>query len=201
MKNLSKEQEYLITMKNNHRVSNESVSDKNRGSLVWEHIRRLKDCERLNGVPKIKRYSTAEHCFYTGIIFERLATMENISVSRDEIQWVYRHDLLETVTGDVLYPAKNYNDTTKKYMEYLEIELVKGEYRYIEQYSDSYAKKWFGGEAWVLFEAADLLELFYFCREEIDLGNTNSIINNIYQNCIAILRDSIFESVRELLNE
>ena len=188
-------QGHLRTMK----ISNVKPSiDKDQAQ--WKALRKLRDCERLSGVRKIQQYTTAEHCYYTGLLFEQVAWIENISISVEEMQWVFRHDVLETVTGDVLYPAKNYNDTTVNLWKRIETELLSGDYSYLSEYSDSYAEMWFGRDAWDLFKACDLLELYLFCMDEIEIGSNEETIIRIIKNCETILHDCKFESVKKWIS-
>ena len=184
-------QEYLKEIKGSKEEEEDSFK------VEWEHLRRLKDGQRLNFTPTIQPYCVATHCYYVGLLFVHFAREEDIVVLPEETVWVFKHDLLETVTGDVLYPAKNFNPVVKDYWDRIEKELVEDKYHYLKWFTDNQARFRTTKEVWNLFKAVDLLELYEFCKEEIKLGNNSSIIHNIINLCHTTIFNFGFESIRK----
>ena len=196
--NHSKEQEYLKDLKRNHlvHVTNYEHNDDDKNRQIWNHLRQLKNVQRLSGIKLIQSYTVADHCYYTGILFEQFIKDESIEVGRPQIAWVYRHDILESITGDLLYPAKNYNVHTSKLWEEIELELTNDlEYNHLRIYTDYKAKENFSSEAWELFKIVDWLELYLFCMEETRLGNHQAIIQKIIHNSANTLTSCKFKSI------
>ncbi len=203
-------QGYLKTIKAKHRINyadtpvkpitnyEKSVNPEQSFVSTWKHLRQLKYVKRLSGIPTIKECTVAEHCYYTGILFEHFAKEENLIITAEEIRWVYVHDLFESVTGDVLYPVKHYSFYTEKCWDDIEKALTEDKelYNYLRWYLDSEAEQRFSEINWSLFKAVDLLELLTFCQEEIALGNHNIVLQTVVHTCIDILNGSNFKSIR-----
>jgi len=162
--------------------------------------RRMRDVRRLSGCFITRPYSIAEHCYFTGMLFEDIAEIDHVRVTRQEIHWVYRHDALEIVTGDLLYPVKNMNEVTQKAWATIENEVVKT-YPSLLPYVDDEAVLWFSLRAWRLFRECDGLELYLFCKEERLNGNVvrNSDGSSVEKRMEAFLIHSKFKGVLALL--
>jgi len=186
---LSKDQEYLATIKRYHKVVSHLECDKeiNRVDKIWSHLKTLKNIRRLSGIALIQPYTVAIHCYYTGILFQEIADYEEIPINKSEIDFVFRHDILESITGDLLLPVKMHSDSVNKKWNEIEEELVESKYTYLEFYTDSTAKVYFHPPSWNLFKACDLFELYLFCLEEVQLGNANDGILAVIKNCNNLL--------------
>lgn len=136
-------------------------------------LRKMDNVQRLSSYKLIQDYSLTKHCFHTGIIFMDLARNLNIIITFEEIDFVFKHDILETVTGDLLRPAKNHNDVTEKSWAKIEEQLVHFgcTYSHLIGYTDEYAEKFMSPSALTLFKACDIYDLYLFCLEERMLGN------------------------------
>lgn len=200
-------QGHLMTMKMKRseisNYGNAVVIDDDTFPKIWKHIKQLKHVTRLNGIPTIQKYTVTEHCYYTGILFDYFALKEKIEITPDDLNWVFVHDLIESVTGDILYPAKNYSENTKSLWTSLEVHLTEknGAYDYLNWYTDLQASYRMTRDKWNLFKAMDLLELDLFCIEEIELGNKGVMILRIERNCFEILTDCPFKSVKKWMLE
>ena len=156
-------------------------------------LRGLKNVNRLSGKYIIQKYSVAEHCYYTGILFEHFAKEEKIMVTENQIQFVYRHDIMESITGDLLRPAKKQSSTIQKYWDCIEKELA---VRYgVEEYLDEYVEYFFPSDVIKLFKTCDILELYLFLSEEKQLGNKTDAVKIIHDKCIGYIYDSKIVSI------
>lgn len=168
-------------------------------------IRALKNVNRLSGLKLIQKYSVAEHCYYTGILFEYFADKENIHIPRGLLDFVYRHDMLESLTGDLLRPVKNISETSE--LAWKSIEYDVAEFFNIKKYTDSWINNdlhIFEKELVQLFKACDVLELFWFIKEEKDMGNNSKEINIVWNNCLDYLLDvnkTPFKSIKQFIEE
>lgn len=133
-------------------------------------LRRMRDVPRLAGFFKTRPYSDAEHCYYTGMLFEDIAYADGVPVTKEEIYWVYRHDAFEVLTGDLLYPAKNTNRATQSFWESIELEIAERNPA-LAPFTDYEATRWFQPVSLALFKDCDSLELLMFCEEEKSRGN------------------------------
>jgi len=198
----SNQLDYLATIKKNHKIIvqfDEQEGDKSI-DRIWRHLIAMKHATRLSGFSLIQSYSTAIHCFYTGILFEEIAKYEGIPISPLETKFVYRHDVLETVTGDVLLPVKIHSETTKKKWEEIEAEMVESKYEYLQNYTDEFAEKYFSSLSYKLFKACDLFELYLFCWEETELGNMTPGIWSIIYNCRKLLPEFKIKYITDCVN-
>lgn len=195
--------EYGETIKRNHRIP--EVKDEYtdlkipNSELIFKHLRSLKNGHRLFGKSLIQSYTVAEHCYYTGILFLMFAEREAIATTVKETIWVFQHDILESITGDVLLPVKSYSPETKMNWDKIENELTSGRYSYLNNFSDKNAKEFFSDEAWNLFKAIDLLELWIFCKEEQKLGNESKYLKVVIDNCVRIITSFNFEHINRFL--
>ena len=185
----SKDQEYLATIKRSHEITThvEPKKDEHEEDKIFRHLRALKNAYRLSGIKTLQSYSVANHCYYTGLLFETIGICEGLYVTEREIYFVYRHDVIETITGDVLLPVKIHNKTVKDKWESIEKEIVFTKYPYLRSFLDEYMPVYFSKGAWNLFKACDLYELYLFCLEETILGNENSGIVSVIKNCNELL--------------
>jgi 5'-deoxynucleotidase YfbR-like HD superfamily hydrolase len=148
----------------------------------------LDNVNRLAGIPTHKPYNVAVHSYHTGLIFMDLCDHYGKYPSFKVVQWVFRHDMLEAATGDLLYPAKNLNDETKIAWRTIEDE-VSGQNQWLYEYSEDIAMERFTDFFWNLFKAADLYELFLFCTDEYEMGNRNKGLLRVLKNCMVYLAD------------
>jgi len=160
---------------------------------VFKHLRTLKNVNRLSGMNLIQTYSVAEHCYYTGLLFETIAKMEGLIPTMEEITYVYTHDILESVTGDILRPAKSYTPNTESHWKEIEKEIVNGnDYTHLKEFEEETVKiKSFSPISWELFMYCDVLELWLFCEEEDRLGNRTKQLQTVRQNCLMYIRDEM----------
>lgn len=166
-------------------------------------IRNMLNVQRLSGKPKLRSYNLAEHSWAVTAIFIRLCQEENVEYTAEDLERVLFHDIVETVTNDLTYDVKNLNKTTQEAWETIENEVLrKYENVQIQEYTDTVIKALFDEKKLECFQAADLLELWFFLKEEESLGNSHSSIKQVLRNCTNLLSDfSIRDSVYKVMNE
>lgn len=189
---MTNEQKHGANMKRNREFPKESpVSSEGLGNFnyrkdnpfkMFTHLRSLKYVQRLSTVPLIQKYSLSEHCYYTGILFERMSELCGLNFTMEEVKWIYRHDVIESITGDMLRPAKNHNETVSGLWDEIEEELTENGYEHLELYRDGLLEEWMSEEGVNLWKVCDLLELWLFCTEEYELGNRSFSVCNIIKN-------------------
>lgn len=198
---ISKEQQMGFEMKTSHdRISNFSAkvtAETTISDRLNIHRRKMDHVHRLSGFKLFQEYSLTHHCFHTGLLFMEIALKENIPLLPDYIDFVFKHDILETVTGDMLYPAKNYNQHTKTAMIVMEGELTRQgeEFEYLKMYTDDYAEAHMHPRIVTLFKACDLLELWEFCNSEVNLGNMS--VMPIVANCQELLEHCGIKTIED----
>lgn len=160
--------------------------------------RQMLAVQRLSGTPKHRSYNLAEHCYFTAVLFAKFAEAEGIEYDLKVFQAVLNHDVLEIMTGDLLYTAKNLNSVTRVAWESIEAEIVKDNPEF-DCVTDSQIASIMNGVQLDLFKVCDLLELFIFCKEERLLGNLNQRMKQVEENCDWILRQCHFKSVVDFI--
>lgn len=130
-------------------------------------LRRMRDVKRLAGFYTSRAYYDAEHCYYTGLLFMRIAEMYALPVTLAQANWVLCHDALESLTGDLLSPAKNTSKKTKEAWGIIENEVVASNAE-VAEYTDERGREILGPQLWELFKVCDAAELVLCCLEEED---------------------------------
>jgi 5'-deoxynucleotidase YfbR-like HD superfamily hydrolase len=162
------EQEMGASMKADSKPVLEGKVDQN----VIDAIYRLRDIVRFSGLPLIRQNTLVEHCYNTGNLFVEMAKAEGLAVTQEEIMFVFRHDLLETVTGDILRPTKKLTKSIEFNWECIENEIVHtNKYSWLSAYTDFWARNHMSKKAHELFLACDLLDICYTLKNELLKGN------------------------------
>lgn len=185
----SNQLDYLATIKRNHRIHTniDKVEGEPFVETMYRHYKAMRHIHRLAGTFTIRPYTVALHCYMTGLLFEDIARMEGITITPYETKIVYRHDLFETVTGDMLLPVKIHSESVRNHWEAIETTLIEEKFNYLRPYNDADMERQFSPAAWNLFKAVDLFELYLFCWEETELGNMSEAIWNVIYNCQRLL--------------
>ena len=152
------------------------------------HYRRMNHVQRLAGTPKLRSYTLAEHCFHTGIAFARFAKIEKIEYDINVLEAVLSHDILEVFTGDLIYTAKNLNESTKACWSAIE-DQVANAVEGLDDYTDSSIEAVMTEQQHTLFKACDLFELHAFLQEEFKMGNRDPNVMRIISTCSKLLID------------
>jgi len=184
-----KPSEYLKTMKKNYKVQThvDKRECESKVDTIFRHVKAMGDIHRLAGVFTIQPYTVALHCYYTAILFQEIAMVSGIKFNTTEVDFILKHDILETITGDLLLPVKSFSENTKRKWEEIETELVEKKYVYLFWFTDKHAKNYFSTESFNLFKACDLFELYLFCLSETYLGNNSDGVWTVIRNCENLL--------------
>ncbi len=202
-KNPSKELQHLTTMKGYrpHLDSVDDEADKSKYTYPIQYYQyKLNNVHRLATVPLHQPYTVASHCYHTGLIFMDLCGLLRITLNPTTLEWVFRHDLLESATGDLIYPAKNFNEKTKEAWDTLEKEIAQNN-NVLQWYTDEQGADLMSSDRWNVFKCADLYELFLFCTDEYQLGNRHSGLLKVIDNCLTYIPTFGIEPVNEALNK
>lgn len=144
------------------------------------HSYRLKSLIRYNTRNKIKHESVAEHSFYVGLFTIEICDTYNVS---DEIR-------LKALTKAILHdtPEIELNDITHDVKERLNLRPL------LKQYEDDFYKKYYKNQSELMcneltivdaiVKLADVYSVKQYCLSELELGNNNSDVLEIYQNSI-----------------
>lgn len=167
-----------------------------------ENYRKMLNIQRLSGIYKTRSYNLAEHSFGVATLFIHFAKKEELEYSKQDIENVLNHDIVETVTFDLPYHVKNHNQITKKLWATLEEEIVK-HFPHLENFTDAHLEKSFSSvDLYRLFKACDILELYLFCKEEWTYGNMSPELQKVILKCESILyEDFYFNTISDFISE
>jgi len=163
------------------------------------YVRKLKNVHRCAGTRLMRPYTLDSHGAQVAELFYLAAIEEGIPLTARMMYMAMNHDLMETMTGDLLYPVKNASPESAEAWNVVEREVAR--IYGLEAFTDDKLEKALGPEAYDLFKACDMLELYFTVREEIASGNTNEGIQEIEQNAVDALmkhRDR-FPAIRRLM--
>lgn len=148
---------------------------------------RMSHVERFTGTFHHQRYSIAEHCYRTAVLFRWFASIENVAYTMQEFNMVLMHDVVEAVTGDLLYPVKHHSEETNRAWALIEKEVTEG--TDLKKYTDEEIKNSMTELQFNLFKCCDYLELLIYCYRENECGNISEQINATRDKCISLIRE------------
>lgn len=152
-----------------------------------KYYRKLKNIDRMQGLPKQRNYSLMEHSYMVTVLFRHFASIENVSYDMCALDIVMHHDIVESVTMDLPWPIKNHNSETKLAWGVIEEELIKTHFQ-LSNYSDTNIKGSLTPLQYSLFKACDTLDLLIFVKEEQALGNNTKELREVESNCLGIFK-------------
>jgi 5'-deoxynucleotidase YfbR-like HD superfamily hydrolase len=169
---------------------------------IVTYQRRMLNMQRLAGSPKLRSYNLAEHSYFVTALFIEFAKREGLSLSVESIEAVLNHDVVETITADLPYMAKNHSSATKEAWAAIEDELV-GYHSNLSRFTDEGLKETLPVTEYQLFKMVDILELWIFCKEEVALGNVSEAIFKVLRKCEEIIYGSNprFPSIEDFVAE
>jgi 5'-deoxynucleotidase YfbR-like HD superfamily hydrolase len=164
--------------------------------------RKMSSVDRMSTSLKNRRYNLAEHSYYVASMFEDFARAENLPYSTEDMYFVMRHDYLEAITTDLIYPIKKLSKVTSDCWDTIEAEIIKQkESEFVNLFSDEDLKEALDPLLYHLMKTCDFLDLFLFCLEEAFLGNITVELRHIIETLKPIILDSGFESVKSFVTE
>lgn len=163
-----------------------------------ETYRQMKNVQRLAIHQILRPYNLLEHSYMVGILFMHFAKLEDIPYDINTLRLVLNHDVLETISGDMPYPAKNLNEKTKYHWERIESEIADA-HPEMRPYTDHRIEQVMTPGQFDLFKACDLLELWIFIREEQEMGNLNDELNRVRIKCENIVTDFAFPHILKFM--
>lgn len=164
--------------------------------------RKMSSVDRMSTFLKNRKYSLAEHSYYVASMFEDFARAENLPYSTKDMYFVMRHDYLEAITTDLIYPIKKLSKITSSCWDMIETETIKQkESELITLFSDEDLKNALSPILYHLLKTCDFLDLFLFCLEEAFLGNITVELRHTMEALKPIILDSGFKSINSFVTE
>lgn len=145
------------------------------------YLYQLKNITRYNSRKRLVNESVAEHSFYVAIIALELAKKENLTKEQtfECVVKALLHDMPEIKLNDITHDVKEalgLRPMLKKY----EDDFYKKEYpEYANLMIDNTDKK-----VDSIVELADVLSVYQYTTNEIELGNQSNDIQDIYTDTI-----------------
>ena len=162
---------------------------------IFDNIEKERNMSVVNRLALVRHnrpYTLAEHCYYTGLMFQELCDEYEIPYTLEDLKLVLRHDYLETYTCDLSYCVKNLNTTTKDAWGKIESEMVdnlkldvnsEDRIKKLGLFTDKELKENMSSDdVYMMFKICDMFELFLFCLEEYKMGNVESMVE-VLNNC------------------
>ena len=162
---------------------------------IFDNIEKERNMSVVNRLALVRHnspYTLAEHCYYTGLMFQELCDEYEIPYTLEDLKLVLRHDYLETYTCDLSYCVKNLNNTTKDAWGKIESETVENlnldvnpedRIKKLGLFTDEELKEnMSSNDTYMMFKICDMFELFLFCFEEYKMGNKESMAE-VLNNC------------------
>lgn len=174
-------------------------------TLKIKHLLDMKNIQRFSHTPHLQGYNLLEHGFVVGFLFRWIASEEDVPYDITVWEKVLLHDIVETVTGDLCYLVKNFNNTTADAWDVIEKEVVKSDTT-LAAYTDAALKNSMTERQFRLFKVCDYLDLFLFCHKEIQMGNASKGVMATMDNCERIIRTittdfTIFPIVHKIMQQ
>lgn len=164
-------------------------------------LRKMQNIQRLAGSFKHRNYDLTNHSFFVMQFFVMIAEEEGIPFTAKDLILTSRHDFVETITGDLLYPVKNLSKTTKDCWRAIEIE-VSTKYPILREYTDRNLENGFSHPGlYSIMKAADILDLWIFCNEERNMGNKTKNLTRVIDECEKLLLEQNYSSVTNFIKE
>ena len=165
----------------------------------------MKNIERLLNVPHHRGYNLLEHGLVTGMLFRWFASEEDIAYDISVFDKVLLHDYVESVTGDLNYLVKHFNETTKEAWDVVEKEVCGGS-PILRNYTDKAIEEQLTPMQFKLFKICDYLDLWIFCKQEEALGNSCKSLKACIFNCEKLIGEitegfKTFKSVQKFMEQ
>ena len=159
------------------------------------NLLKLKNIERLSGTFTHRSYNLMEHQYMVAMLFQEFSKQECIEITMDEFEACLKHDMLESITGDLINPVKKLNSITSECWDKIEDEVIQANTEF-NDYSDMNIRGKFKNELnYSLFKVCDYLDLWIFCKEEFSVGNHHKDLVKVIYKCQELIGNK-FRSVK-----
>lgn len=177
------------------------MADMRKLERTIHYQRKMLNIQRLAGTPKHRSYNLAEHSYFVAMLFMEFARIENVEYGVEQLEAVMKHDFLEVLTMDLPYHVKNFNEETQRAWKEIEDVVARGNAdRFLGcLMTDEDIKKYLNKQQFSLMKACDILELFLFCTEEIEQGNSSQEILTVWDKCRILEKNYEFPSIKEYM--
>ena len=154
-----------------------------------------KDIQRCSLAAKIQPYDLMQHSYgVLSICCDLVRLLELPLLTQDEVELIMRHDIAETLTGDLPWNVKNMTVMISQRWSRIEEEVLSrtsSTFTTIERYSDEEIDKTLSQEKLDLFRIADMLDLLFYCCKEKSLGNSTPMMESIFENAFRVCKRRI----------
>jgi len=164
-------------------------------SALILRARKMNSVYRCSGTRLNRPYSLSEHGFHVAELLYVLSARIGVVPTAQDMFLAMNHDMMETETGDLLYPAKNANETTKIAWGIVEEQISKI-VPSLAPFEDEAISKGMSSEVvHSLFRFCDMLELWYAMKEERASGNLSNDVCRILSVAEHVLGQSEFSDL------
>jgi len=142
---------------------------------------------RYNNRPKIKNESVATHTFIAAASLFKICDYYKIDrkIRQRAIEYIIVHDIPELVSNDLSYDFKRDNQELRDILRKAELNYIKNNLpEYYEVYSELDNFKDTEPFIYLLVKMADVISVYLYTSNEINLGNSTHEINDIFLDTI-----------------
>jgi len=137
--------------------------------FLRDHVQHLRHVRWFNTMPCIIPMSVAEHSYVVAVIVMMMKGAEN---TPDMLKAALLHDIEEGFTGDLNALAKRMDDGVGKAWKKLKQLTMENIVLEDSGLREELGYFWKLAQDDVLLKAADIVSMWLYCIEEVDLGNT-----------------------------
>ena len=167
-----------------------------------DHIFNLGNVKRFSNKRVVCSRSVAEHMFTVAHMVMIIGNEENVRGRECNVDEALRkaicHDIPESVTGDIIYPIKHYDEEIRNKLVEIEENAVKSKIlshlpkQLQELYSD-HILNCKEGKAGKLVALCDMLDILYHCSIERVLGNQSVWVYDVFSKTEVLLQKPLGE--------
>lgn len=160
--------------------------------------RKMKDVNRCSGTRLSRPYTLDSHGAFVADLYYLFATRTGFEPTAKQLFYILNHDIMETETGDLLYPAKNLNPKVADAWDSIEAAIAETDETLI---TDVELSEKFTENEYALFKACDMLELWITCVEEARMGNNTLALRQIIATAQKILDRYAIPCIHQFMME
>lgn len=152
------------------------------------------DVERMHTIPTLKKCNVAEHSFNAAILAIEICNKLEMKFAADAVvSYLLIHDIPEHVTGDIPGNIKKEHEALKRVMTAIEEDWEEENipFHYMRWASLTAHQK-------TVAKASDVLELMFFCMEEVRRGNNDGRVSTMFYKAKGFLdEESLYEDMSD----